>query len=77
MTIGFVLISAAPTKEHEVYENLLQIPEIIELYPLFGEFDLITKLETDNYDELGKIVMDRIRTIDGVLNTKTLTGVVF
>jgi DNA-binding Lrp family transcriptional regulator len=77
MTIGFVLISAAPTKEHEVYENLLQIPEIIELYPLFGEFDLITKLETDNYDELGKIVMDRIRTIDGVLNTKTLTGVLF
>ena len=77
MTIGFVLISAAPTKEHEVYENLLQIPEIIELYPLFGEFDLIAKLETDNYDKLGKIVIDRIRTIDGVLNTKTLTGVIF
>lgn len=77
MTIGFVLISAAPTKEHEVHENLLQIPEIIELYPLFGEFDLIAKLETDNYDKLGKIVIDRIRTIDGVLNTKTLTGVIF
>ena len=77
MAVGFVLISAAPTKEHEVYENLLRIKEITELYPLFGEFDLIAKLETDNYDMLGKIVVDRIRTIDGVIHTKTLTGVVF
>jgi len=77
MEIGFVLINAAPSKEHKVYEKLLKVPEIIELYPLFGEFDLIAKLETDNYDKLGKIVLDRIRTIDGVIHTKTLTGVIF
>ena len=77
MEIGIVLINAAPSKEHEVYEKLLKVPEIIELYPLFGEFDFIAKLGTDNYDKLGQIVLDRIRTIDGVINTTTLTGVIF
>ena len=30
MSIAFVLISAAPAHEHEVYNKLLKIPEIIE-----------------------------------------------
>ena len=77
MAIAYVLILAAPMKEHELYENLLQISEITELYPLFGDYDFIAKLVTDNYDKLGKIVVDCIRTIDGEIETKTLTGVEF
>jgi DNA-binding Lrp family transcriptional regulator len=77
MAIGFVLISTAPGKEHEVYNELKKIPEIIELHPLFGEFDLIAKLETKNYNELGSIVVEKIRMIDGVIDTKTLTGIKF
>ncbi len=41
MAIGFVLISTAPAKEHEVYNELLKVKEIVELHPLFGEYDLI------------------------------------
>lgn len=77
MAAGFVLIDVAPTKEHEVYDELLQMPEIKELYPLFGEFDLIARLETDNYNKLGQFVSDNIRTLEGVIHTKTLACVVF
>ncbi len=77
MAIGFVLISTAPGKEHEVYNELKKIPEIIELHPLFGEFDLIAKLETKDFNELGTIVVEKIRMIDGVIDTKTLTGIKF
>ncbi len=77
MAVGFVLISTAPTKEHEVYSKLLKIPEIVELYPLFGDYDLIAKLETDDYNRLGQIVVEAIRGIDGVIDTKTLTGINF
>ena len=77
MAVGFVLISTAPGKEHEVYNELKKIPEIIELHPLFGEFDLIAKLETKDFNELGEIVVEKIRMIDGVIDTKTLTGIKF
>ncbi len=77
MPIGFILISTAPAKEHQVYNELLKIKEIIELHPLFGEYDLIAKVEAKDLEELGKIVVEKIRSIDGVADTKTLTGTKF
>ena len=77
MAVGFVLISAAPAKEHEVYNSLLKVPEIVELHPLFGEYDLIAKIEGPDFDTLGQIIVNKIRTIQGVMDTKTLTGTRF
>lgn len=77
MAIGFVLISTAPAKEHEVYNQLTKVKEIVELHPLFGEYDLIAKIETQDFNKLGQIVVDSIRTIKGVIDTKTLTGIKF
>jgi DNA-binding Lrp family transcriptional regulator len=70
----FVLINTTPTKEHEVYNTLLKNPQILEIHPLFGEYDLIAKIDVENVDQLGEIVKKNIRTIDGVIDTKTLTG---
>ena len=77
MAVGFVLISTAPAKEHEVYKELLKVKEIVELHPLFGEYDLIAKIEADDFNVLGQIVVDQIRTIPGVIDTQTLTGMKF
>ena len=75
MAIGFVLINAAPAHEHEVYNELSKVPEIVEVHPLFGEFDLIAKIEAENFEKLGELVVNKIRSIEGVIDTKTLTGV--
>jgi DNA-binding Lrp family transcriptional regulator len=77
MAIGFILINVAPAQEHEVYNKLSKIPQIIELHPLFGEYDLIAKIEADDFEELGTIIVNKIRSITGVLDTKTLTGLTF
>ncbi|MBU4255998.1 MAG: Lrp/AsnC ligand binding domain-containing protein, partial [Candidatus Thermoplasmatota archaeon] len=49
MAIGFVLISTAPAKEHDVYNELLKVSEIVELHPLFGEYDLIAKIDAEDF----------------------------
>jgi DNA-binding Lrp family transcriptional regulator len=77
MSIGFVLINTAPALEHEVYNNLSKVSEILELCPLFGEYDLIAKLEAENFEKLGEIVINKIRSLKGVIDTKTLTGTRF
>ncbi len=74
MSIGFVLINAAPAHEHEVYNKLSKVPEIVEVHPLFGEFDIIAKIEADDFERLGNIIVNKIRSINGVIDTKTLTG---
>ena len=77
MAVGFVLISTAPAHEHEVYNELLKVKEIVELHPLFGEYDLIAKVEAPDFEKLGEIVVKKIRSIKGVVDTKTLTGTKF
>lgn len=77
MVVGFVLITVSPGEERNVYNKLSKIKEIIYLYPLFGEYDLIAKIEAENFNTLGQIVVDKIRSEQGVLDTKTLTGIKF
>ncbi|EQD36384.1 transcription regulator, partial [mine drainage metagenome] len=48
---------------------------VVEVHPLFGEYDLIVKIDASDFSELGKIVIEKIRTIEGVIDTKTLTGI--
>jgi DNA-binding Lrp family transcriptional regulator len=60
------------------YNNKLsKVSEIVELHPLFGEFDIIAKIEADDSKSLGNIVVNKIRTIEGIIDTKTLTGTKF
>ena len=51
------MISTAPAKEHEVYNELLKVKEVVELYPLFGEHDPIAKIEASDFNLLGQVVV--------------------
>jgi DNA-binding Lrp family transcriptional regulator len=74
MAIGFALLSISPLHEKTVYEKLRQIPEIIEVHPLFGEFDILVKIEARDIDSIGSIVINKIRSVQGIVDTKTLIG---
>ena len=73
LAIGYVFIIAAPAHKHEVYHKLTKVSEIIELLPLLGEYDLIAKIEAEDFEKLGEVVVNKIRSIEGVIDTKTLT----
>lgn len=77
MAVGFVLIGVEPTREREAYNKLLKLEEIVELFPLFGDYDLIAKVEAEDYNAIGEIVVEKIRSVDGVRKTKTLTKITF
>lgn len=74
MAIGFALLSISPLYEKSVYESLRSIPEVTEVHPLFGEYDILLKIECNDIDMIGKIVIQKIRSLKGVVDTKTLIG---
>ena len=49
MAVGFVLITTKTVHEHEVFKKLSNVPENVELHPLFGEYDLIVKIKADDF----------------------------
>ena len=74
MVVGFVLMHVAPLHEYEVFNKLLKLHEVKEIHPLFGEYDLIAKIEAEDYESIGEIIIQKIKTIKGIIDTTTLTG---
>jgi len=74
MAIGFALLTISPLHEKTVYESLSNIPEIKEIHPLFGEYDILVKIMSTDIDEIGEVIIKKIRSLKGVMDTKTLIG---
>ena len=74
MAIGFALLSISPLKEKEVFEALHSISEIAEVHPLFGEYDILVKIQCTDIDEIGEVIIKKIRSLNGIVDTKTLIG---
>jgi DNA-binding Lrp family transcriptional regulator len=74
MATGFALLSISPLHEKMVYSSLKNIPEITEIHPLFGEFDILVKIECGDIDQIGEVVIQKIRSLKGVVDSKTLIG---
>lgn len=73
MITGFILIKNKPSKEYSILKKLENIIEINEIYPIFGEYDFLVLVRVKNIDQIGKIVINKIRIIDGIVDTITLT----
>ena len=73
MAVGFALLTISPLYEKEVYAALdTKIPEVVEVHPLFGEYDILVKIQCDSIDTIGEVVIRKIRSLKGVSDTKTL-----
>jgi DNA-binding Lrp family transcriptional regulator len=72
LAVAYVLITTATGKEGFVLEQMQKLPGLSEVHQLFGQFDMIARMETKDYDVLCDEVLGKIRTIPGVTGTRTL-----
>lgn len=77
MVVGFILISTKSELEEEVIQKLNASPHIQEAHFLFGEWDIIAKVVARDFNAVSKVVLDEIRSLDGVTHTETLAGISF
>ncbi|HLC66074.1 MAG TPA: Lrp/AsnC ligand binding domain-containing protein [Candidatus Nanoarchaeia archaeon] len=69
---AYVQISLDSAKEKDVLQKLESMPQIKEVHILFGEWDMIAKVEVPGEDKLGPFIIDHIRTLPGVKLTSTM-----
>tara|TARA_B100001093_G_scaffold101433_2_gene93620 strand:+ start:70779 stop:71045 length:267 start_codon:yes stop_codon:yes gene_type:complete len=74
MAVGYVLINVEPGKEHEVYLAVKDMEHVSDATLLFGDHDLIVKLNADSLAMIARAVVESIRQIPGIIDTKTLAG---
>lgn len=72
MVTGLVLVKMMPGKEKKVLEKLRTIKAVVHMSAVFGRWDLVLDMETEDLQELSNVVVNEIRNIPGVLSTETL-----
>jgi DNA-binding Lrp family transcriptional regulator len=68
---AYILGVSQMGKEKDVLKRCVQVKDVTEGTIVFGEYDLIVKIMTDDVKELRKRV-EEIRNIEGLLKTITL-----
>jgi uncharacterized protein with GYD domain len=74
MAVGFVMIVTAAGFERSVRDALDSIELVTGRWGVFGEFDIITKIEADDDATLTRCIIEEVRAIEGVVDTRTLIG---
>jgi DNA-binding Lrp family transcriptional regulator len=77
MAVGYVLVNVSPGNERNAFESISGVESVKDVTMLFGDYDIIAKLEADNLGDIAKTVVEIIRQIPGVTDTKTLAGAEF
>ena len=71
METAFIFIKVKPGKESEVLEKLRKIKNVTESFWLYGDYDVVVKVETEEKERLQAIIMQQIRSIKEIENTST------
>ncbi|MAI04566.1 MAG: AsnC family transcriptional regulator [Euryarchaeota archaeon] len=74
MAVGYVLVNVSPGQEYNAFQAMKDIENVVDATLLFGDYDIIVKLEAEVLGQIAKIVVDIIRQVPGVTGTKTLAG---
>lgn len=76
MVTGLVLVRLAAGNEKTVLQKLRQARGVAHVSAVFGRWDLVLDMETEDLPSLSNTVVNEIRSITGVLSTETLVTTV-
>ncbi len=70
--LAYVLFKVSSGTEREVCQKLVQFDEVLHADIIFGEYDVVAKIEAQDLSALEEFVSDKIRTVPNVLVTYTM-----
>ena len=69
---AIILVVARPGTEERVYDKLKDHPSVKEIYRVYGEYDLLLRVETDGIEDLDRFHDEVLRRIREIELTETL-----
>lgn len=71
MVHAYILIQTEVGKAAAVAQSISSISGVTKAEDVTGPYDVIVRAEADTVDELGRLVVARVQSVDGI--TRTLT----
>jgi DNA-binding Lrp family transcriptional regulator len=70
--LAYMLFKISSGTEREVCQKLVEFDEVLQADIIFGEYDVIAKIETRDLGELEEFVSLEVRNVPKVLVTSTM-----
>ncbi len=67
-------MNVEPGMEFSVFETVKELDKVADATLLFGDYDIIIKVIAEDMSAIAAFVVENVRQVEGVLNTKTLAG---
>ena len=71
MVQAYILIQTEVGKAAQVAKTINEITGVTKAEDVTGPYDVIVRAEAESVDELGRLVVARLQSVDGI--TRTLT----
>ncbi len=77
MPIAFILLNSDLGSDQEIVTKIKEILSVekglkFEVQGVYGIYDIVVKIESDNADHLRSVITNKIRKIDKVQSTLTM-----
>ncbi len=72
---AYVMINCDIGAEESVIEDLKHFENVKEIQGVFGAYDILAKVESENQDAIRETITWQIRKLDKVRSTLTLCGI--
>ena len=72
---AFVLINTELGSEVDAVRAIKSIPNVTEAYLVYGTYDIIVKVESDNLDKVKQTITQSLRTMSNVRSTLSMVVV--
>ena len=73
--MGIIAYTLIRTEHHEInklVDSIEKLQCVKEVTPVYGEYDIIVKTETESINELTLFIYNKLRTISGFTMTTTM-----
>lgn len=68
----YVLLRVKPGQDRSVFGEVKKLKQVTEMDTVYGEYDLLIKVQLENMEDLDSFIFDTVRAIKGVERSTTL-----
>ena len=72
MPMAYVLINTEAKHMENVVESLGKLDTVVEVFPVYGVYDVVAKIKAETMEKLKEIVTWKVRNLDEVRSTITM-----
>jgi DNA-binding Lrp family transcriptional regulator len=72
MVTAIVLINTDRGSIHNIAKEIGAIPDVVEVHSVTGPYDLVVKVQVEEYERMAEVITEKLGQVSGILDTTTL-----